>query len=190
MKAKIARHTAWIGFIHLVVILLLSACTAQNNSEPIHTAVTTETTIPKPKALSGIVLISGRDIKPFVTPIELRKKNTFSLYKTAITDAEGKFEILDIPSGDYELWVLITTEAKMVSGCEDLLVPNNQWRIGIKFQESNPIITKETSLQEALVGSQNFTAYELHPTGFYAVSPEFTIVSVFDEEIDITLSCK
>jgi len=135
-------------------------------------------------------MISGKTIEPFETPIELRGKDTFWLYKSVITDMDGRFEIRDIPQGDYELWVLVTMAATMVSGCDDLLVPNHQWRIGIKFQERDPIIMEETSLQEAISRSQNFTAYDLQPTSFYAVSPDFTIVSFFDEDIEITFSCQ
>ena len=87
-------------------------------------------------SLSGVVTITGKKNEPFVTILELRGRDTLWLQKTTTTDRNGKFKILDIEPGDYELWVLLTTEAKMISGCNNIFVPDNQWRIGIKYPDT------------------------------------------------------
>jgi len=176
-----------IGVIHLAIWISLSACGLETTPTPTSALSATEPVI---STLSGRVHIAGETPEPFITLLELRSKDTFWLVQSVIPDAGGRFVIQDIPPGDYELWVLITAATQMVSGCEDLWVSNDQWRIGISFMEGDPIIVKETSLAKAISRSQNFTAYGLQPTSFYAVSPDFTIVSEFDAEVEITLLCQ
>jgi len=100
------------------------------------------------------------------------------------------YKIEDIDPGTYELWVLITTKAKMISGCGDIAPPDNKWKIGIKFGDDKALSMENAYLSKALLLSENLQTSELKAQGFFAVLEGFKIESGMEHRMDVTLICK
>jgi len=136
------------------VVLLLTACGGQVTAEPTVTFTTTsmpptatitltptltpsptptltlvpsETSIPMPASLTGIISLSGEGVKPVVGAVELREAETFDLIVKGDINSRGEYKIEDLEPGKYELWVLFTTKPIMVAGCEDVRPPDAAW---------------------------------------------------------------
>ena len=69
------------------------------------TLLPTETPIPQPASLTGTIFLSGDAAKPFISSVELRQKNSFTLIGKGDTDSSGGYRIENIDPGTYELWV-------------------------------------------------------------------------------------
>jgi hypothetical protein len=214
MKNKIAQFSSILLFLSV----LLTACNGQIAIEPSPTVAPTatetpiplptatplptstltitptlpptETPIPQPASLSGTIFLSGDTAKPFVSSVELREKDSFTLIGKSDTDAKGVYKIENIDPGTYELWVLITTKTTMVSGCSDVAPPDSTWKLGIKFDEAKGLTMKDAALSKGLLLAENLQTSDLKAQGFFAVLEGYKIESGIENKIDVTLLCE
>ena len=78
----------------------------------------------------------------------------------------------------------------MPSGCQDVLVPDSTWRLGIKFGEGKALTMPDGQLGKALLLASNLAkAPTLQATGFYAVLPGLVIASGIETRRDVSLMC-
>ncbi|MDD5467695.1 MAG: hypothetical protein PHS96_07795 [Anaerolineales bacterium] len=150
----------------------------------------TDTPIPEPVTFSGAVLISGEPPKPYLSTIEIRTLETFNLVKKGSTDSKGNFKITDVPPGVYDLWVLVTTQTEMVTGCSDVAPPNPQWLTGIQFPGDKGLTMKTASLGKALMLAKAMTSPDLKAQGIYFILPNFRIEPGGDTTIEVVLNCE
>lgn len=151
----------------------------------------TETAIPQPASLTGTIKLSNGTAKPFVSLVELRQKGGFNLIGKSETDPGGVYKIENIDPGTYELWVLITTDSEMISGCADVAPPDDSWKIGIKFGEGKAMSMEHAYLSKALLLMENMPSSSgLNAEGFFAVLEGFKIESGMENRMDVTLLCK
>jgi len=150
----------------------------------------TETPIPQPASLTGTIFLTTDTAKPFVSSVELRQKDSFTLIGKGDTDSNGVYKIENIDPGTYELWVLITAKIKMVSGCSDVAPPDSKWRIGIKFGEDKGLSMENAYLSKGLLLAENLQTSGLKAQGFFAVLEGFKIESGIENKMDVTLTCK
>jgi hypothetical protein len=154
------------------------------------TRVPTETVIPQPASLTGTIFLSNGNTKPFASLIELRQKDSFTLIGKSKTDSSGIYKIENIDPGTYELWILITSKAAMISGCNDVATPDDTWKIGIKFGEDKAMSMENAYLSKALFLMENMpSSSDLKAQGFFAVLEGFKIESGTENKMDVTLIC-
>jgi len=200
----------------LSLVLLLSACTPQVTAEPTAPPTTTsiptatitstpsltpsptptltlvpsETPIPLPASLTGVVSLSGDSVRPLVSVVELREAESFDLLAKGDSNTRGEYRIEDVQPGKYELWVLITTKSSMVSGCSDVRLPDDTWKIGVNFEGDKALTMENAYLSKALFLVENLQGSDLHAVGFYAVLLDFEIASGIENKFDVTLVCQ
>jgi hypothetical protein len=150
----------------------------------------TETPVPQPASLTGTIFLSNDTAKPFVSSVELRQKDSFTLIGKGDTDANGVYKIENIDPGTYELWVLITTKIKMISGCSDVAPPDSKWKIGINFGKDKGVTMGDAYLSKGLMLVENLQSSDLKAQGFFAVLEGFEIESGIENKMDVTLLCK
>lgn len=167
-----------------------STSTSTPTSTPLPTSTPTLTSPPRQTSLTGLVLLSGAQKTPLATSVELHQGESFTLIAQGETDATGRYRIANIAPGTYELWILITERAAMPSGCQDVLVPDSTWRLGIKFGEGKALTMPDGQLGKALLLAANLAkAPTLQATGFYAVLPGLVIASGIETRRDTSLMC-
>lgn len=208
MKNKMSHFSSMLLFL----AVLLTACNGQVAIEPSATAVLTstatpipsptftptttptlpptETAIPQPASLTGTIFLSSDTAKPFISSVELRQKDSFTLIGKDDTDSSGVYIIENIDPGAYELWILITTKITMVSGCTDVAPPDNKWKIGIKFGDDKALSIENAYLSKGILLAQNLQTSDLKAQGFFAVLEGFKIESGIENKMDVTLLCK
>jgi hypothetical protein len=145
---------------------------------------------PQPATLTGTIFLSNEEIKPFASLVELRKPNSFTLIGRSETDSSGQYSIENIDPGKYELWILITDEPVMVTGCLDVAPPDDSWFLGIKFGEDKALTAENSYLSKGLLLIENLQSSELIAQGFFAVLENFEIKSGIENTMDVTLICK
>jgi hypothetical protein len=150
----------------------------------------TETPIPQPASLSGITFLSRDTAKPFISTVELRQGDSFTLIASSKTDSSGVYKIENIDSGLYGLWVFITSKPTLISGCNDVAPPDNKWKIGVMFNGDKALTMENAYLSEALLLVENLQSTDLKAEGFYAVLDDFEIKSGIENKMDVTLICK
>jgi len=228
---NINKYTFKQSTILLVIMILLLACNRQSLAPatatatatatetitpkptyippPTVTKIPTETPVPLPVSLSGTVFLSGDENKPFVTLVELRKydKNgSESLLSRKVetkTENNGFFIIEDVEPDIYDLWVLLTSKPATISGCEDILPPDKQWRMGIDYGEGNlkigygensnsDIIPEIPYLSEVIIFTQKLSMVNrlFIPNGFYVVLDDFEIKAGEPNKMDIFIKCE
>lgn len=106
------------------------------------------------------------------------------------TDFNGAYKIENIDPGMYALWVLITTESAVPSGCNDIAPPDDTWKIGIRFAGDMGLTMEHAYLSKALLLAENMQSSDLKAEGFYAVLDGFEITSGIENKFDATLICK
>ncbi len=198
--------------ILLFLTILLSACSGQVAIEPtatiaptstetsipsptftptaIPTLPPTETPIPQPASLSGATFLSSDMAKPFVSIVELREGDSFTLLASSKTDSSGVYKIENIYPGLYGLWVFITSKAAVISGCNDVAPPDNKWKIGVMFSGDKALTMENAYLSKALLLVENLQSSDLKAEGFYAVLDDFEIKSGIENKMDVTLICR
>jgi hypothetical protein len=155
------------------------------------TIAPTETAIPQPASLTGTIFLSSTSTKPFVSSVELRENESFNLIGKSKTNSSGIYKIENINPGTYELWILVSSKAAMISGCNDVAPPDDTWKIGIKFGEDKAMSMENAYLSKALFLMKNMPpSSDLKATGFFAVLEGFKIDSGIENKMDVTLICK
>ena len=155
------------------------------------TVTPTETAIPQPASLTGKIFLTGTDTKPFVSLVELRQKDSFTLVGKSKTNSSGTYKIENIDPGAYELWILITSKSAMIAGCNDIAAPDDTWKMGIKFGEDKAMSIENAYLSKALLLMNNMpSSSDLKATGIFAVLESFKIESGIENKMDVTLICK
>ncbi len=154
------------------------------------TAAPTETAIPQPASLSGTIYLSSDSAKSFVSSVELRQGDSFTLVASSKTDSSGAYKIENTDPGIYGLWVLITSKPAIVSGCNDVALPDNEWKIGIIFSGDKALTMENAYLSKALLLVENLQSSDLKAEGFYSVLDGFEIASGIENKMDVTLICK
>jgi hypothetical protein len=188
------------------LILLSSACSGQILTDytvtakpvftetqapsPTITPAPTQTATSQPVSLTGTIYIANGEIEPFVSTVELRRKDSFSLVGSGDTDSNGRFRIDDLNPGSYELWILITVDKVMIAGCKDVAPPDDRWKLGIKFGDDKAITMENTYLSKALLLVENLQGSDLVAQGFFAVLDDFELTSGIENSVDVTLVCK
>ena len=202
-------------FVTLLHLLLLTACGVQATaiptdsptSTPLPTATVTvtptasptptstltpipsDTPIPLPASLVGTISMSNGSVKPFASVVELRMAESFDLVADAKTNSKGEYALEEIQPGKYELWVLITTKSKMLSGCDDVRPPDETWKIGVNFADGKGLTMENAYLSKALLLVDGLQSAGLKATGFYAILSNFEILSGVENKFDVTLYC-
>ncbi len=150
----------------------------------------TETPIPQPASLSGTVFLSSDTSKPFVSLVELRQGDSFTLIASSATDSNGMYKIENINPGSYELWILITTQSAIISGCNDVAPQDNAWELGITFNGGFALTMKNAYLSKGLLLIENLQSPDMKAEGFFMVLYGFEIKSGIANKMDVTLICK
>jgi hypothetical protein len=150
----------------------------------------TETPIPQPASLTGTIFLSSDTAKPFVSTVELRQGDSFTLIASSKTDSSGVYKIENIDPGIYGLWVLITSKSALISGCSDIAPPDNKWKIGVMFNGDKALTMGNAYLSKALLLVENLQSSDLKAEGFYAVLDGFEIASGIENKMGVTLICK
>jgi hypothetical protein len=161
-----------------------------SSATPTASLTPTATFVPGPASLTGIVSLSDASVDPFATSIEVRQKDTFDLVSRGETDASGTYALANIMSGEYELWVLVTSTARMLPGCDDVLPPDDSWGLGIGFGPDRAMTMENGSLKMGLLLAENLQAADLRPTGFYMVLPDLEIIPGVENKMDVVLLCQ
>lgn len=166
-----------------------STATPEPSATSTETATPTETSIPGPATLVGKVSYTGQSTRSVTGFVELRQAETFSLlYQTRI-NGKGGYQIPNIDAGVYEVWVLFSAKPVMVTGCRDVLLPGDDWKLGISFGDK--ALTMEIGqFSNALLFAEALQGSDLKADGFYAVLSNFKIASGIENTLDITLSCE
>lgn len=155
------------------------------------TITPTETPIPQPASLTGTIYLLSGDTKPFISSIELRQGDSFTLVASSETDSSGMYKIENIDPGIYGLWILITTTSTMISGCNDVAPPDNTWKIGIEFGEDKSLTIENAYLSKALTLMEFMpSTSDLKAQGYFAVLDGFKIESGIENKMDVILICK
>jgi hypothetical protein len=145
---------------------------------------------PQPASLAGKIFLSSSSTQPFVSVVELREIDTFNLIGKANTDSAGAFAINNIQPGTYDLWVLITTQSEMISGCNDVTPPDMTWLMGLKFTENQALTMENAYLSKALMFNDALKSSGMQATGFYTVLSGLQISSGEKKVLDVKLVCK
>ncbi len=122
--------------------------------------------------------------------VELREKDTYKLIGRGNTNSEGMYTINHIEPGTYELWVLITAQPIMISGCDDVAPPDETWKMGIKFAENKALTMENAYLSKALLLYESLRSSGFTAQGFYAVFEGVQIISGTENKMDVILICK
>jgi hypothetical protein len=196
-----------ISSLGVVAVLFLAGCTALKPTPvptptstatpeptatstatltPTVTSTATVTPVPEPVTLSGTVLLSGQAEKPFKSIIELHMPEGVVI---ASTDAAGKFTLKNIQPGIYELWVLLNTQSKMISGCQDVAPPEDSWKLGIIFEDGKGLTMGNAYLSKALLLLENLPADSFTVKGIYFVNSAFEIKAGSTNQVEVILYC-
>ncbi len=162
--------------------------TPTQTNTPTITLTATATFTPT-TSLSGTILLSKKELKPFITKVELRKNEKIDVIGKANTDPDGFYEITDFLPGIYELWILLTDKPFMVPGCNDVAPPDDTWDIGIIFDGNKGMSINKENLSYALLIANNIPPSSMKATGFYAVLSKFNITTGTKNQMDVTLIC-
>lgn len=114
---------------------------------------------------------------------------SFDLVADAKTNSKGEYALEEIQPGKYELWVLITTKSKMLSGCDDVRPPDETWKIGVNFEGGKGLTMENAYLSKALFLVDGLQSAGLKAVGFYAILSNFEIMSGVENKFDVTLYC-
>jgi hypothetical protein len=150
----------------------------------------TETPIPEPAWLTGAIYLSGNSAQPFVTSVELRGRDGFALFGETETDSNGVYRIENIDPDTYELWVLITTQVAMISGCSDVAPPDAKWQVGVTFADNKALLIQNANLSKALLLLESLQSPTLKAQGVYFVLERLKIESGVENQFDVALQCK
>lgn len=150
----------------------------------------TETPIPVPASLTGTIFMSKDATNPFVSAVELRQGDSFDLITGGKTDSNGVYYLENIEPGLYGLWVFITTESTVISGCNDVAPTDDKWKIGVMFNGDKALTMENAYLSKALFLVENLQSSDLKAEGYYAVLDDFEIKSGIENKMDVTLFCK
>jgi hypothetical protein len=195
MKKNSYRNSIWL----LMIMILLTACgRGQSTAKPpvtpteITTVVPSETSVPNLASLGGTIFLSDNNKNPFPTSGELRLKYGGPVTNQLETNSVGEYMVEKIQPGSYEFWILITADSSMVTGCSDLLPPDDSWQVWIKYGEEKAVgiaenVSLSRALEEALFMLEN---YGLQADGFYAVFPDLEIQPGLEYKMDVVLMCK
>jgi len=159
------------------------------SASPTAALTATPSPVPDPNTVIGLVRFVAGESEPFPTYLELRLPDTFELVQAAEADTNGEFAFRDVHPGEYELWVLLTSDIEMVPGCRDVTVPKGPWRIGIKFGSDQSLPSENPSMAPAILLLQYLQSSDLVPTGIYAVSG-LTMEPGLGHYIDLPIVCR
>ncbi len=199
------------SFLLVVPAVLFTACSGQIPAEPTATPLPTstetpiptstatptstptsppaETAIPLPASLTGTIYLSHNRVKPYVSLVELRQPDDFTLISKSTADSGGKYRIENIDPGVYEFWVLITTKTAAPTGCTNVTLPDESWKIGIVFAGDKALTIEAADLSKALLLAEKLPASVFQAQGFFAVQENFRIKSGVENTMDVTLIC-
>ena len=154
------------------------------------TPTPTETSVPGPASLSGKIILTNGSSKPFITSLTLTNPESVTPLSQTKTDRGGNYLFKEVQSGKYELWVLITPKTEMIAGCNDILLPDASWRMGIIFDGDKGLTMNNSSLNFALLLAENMKSSGMQATGFYAVLPDLEIKPRTENALDIRMICQ
>ena len=142
-------------------------------------------------SLSGLVMLVYPGVqggKPFGFSTELYQHDDG--YKLIRKSDEASFPFFDfqnIQPGKYELWLWLPTWVLGgLTGCYDIELPDNQWKLGQLIDGNQPVILEEVSYREALDQSANDGMLD----NFYAVLDNLEIKPGIDRKFDVNFICK
>jgi hypothetical protein len=185
MKDKSYRFSALL----LIISYSITAC---GNGQAVTTPLVTptETESLSGATFTGNVVLSNGNEEPYPTSVELILKHSLIVTHRVETDSAGMYIINNVQPGEYEFWVLITSESSMIPGCSDVIPPNDTL-LGIKLGdrkavtlEQNPSLNK--AFNEARFVFENDGS---KADGYYAIFPNLEIKSG-KEKIDVILTCE
>jgi hypothetical protein len=154
--------------------------TATNTSIP-----PTETPVPI-VFLKGKIKFSGARQDPFSTKLVIHAIDEFKTTWTVQSDKNGEYSFADIKPGKYNLWILMTANKTMISGCSDVISPGNTWKTGIYLSETTVLtMDKNLSLLEA-INLKGFVGV----SRIDFISPEIELESGKIAELNVELNCK
>jgi hypothetical protein len=155
------------------------------------TLTPTETEMPVPASLSGTISMSRNgENEAFVTSVELREIDGFDFIDGTETDGSGLYRFEDIYPGMYALWILITTEARMIPGCRDVAPPDTNWKMGIRFDGDKEMTMENAYFSKALMLVDNIDSSVLRADAFFAVFDGVEILSAAENSLDVILICQ
>jgi hypothetical protein len=186
----------WKTSIFSIIIgIILSGCGSRTSIQPAITLTPTKTQVPTKITyiLSGKINYSGERNDVIVTKIILSSgKDNIS----KATDNDGNYSYSNLDTGDYSLWIQLTTSAKMISSCTDVIYPDNKWSTGFMLEGGPSLTVGIYSLYQAIkfipsIESMGWTA----PSGInnvieiYAISPSIHYIQGTTKTFDITFNC-
>jgi len=145
---------------------------------------------PQQASLSGIVMLIYPGVqggKAFGFSTRLYQHDGFKLIGKSDEDSFPFFDFQNIQPGKYELWLWLPNWVSGgLTGCEDIELPNGQWKLGRLIDGSQPLILKEVSYREALDQYSNHGMID----DFYAVLDNLEIKPGMDRKFDVNFMCK
>jgi hypothetical protein len=192
------RHPYHFSPLLLLITFLLSACGNEQavtitsiSATETSTVIPSETSSSNGATLAGTVFLSNDKENPYPTSVELILKYSLIVAHRMETDSAGMFAIDNIKPGEYELWVLITSDTSMVPECNDV-VPPNDTLLGIKFGNNKAAaLTQNPSLSKAFDEARFiFETDGSKASGYYVIFPDLNLESGREYTTDVILKCK
>jgi hypothetical protein len=187
-------------FIAIITLATLSGCSSNPPSPPSATPTDTQiiatntlrptatktpvspTETPAPiKFLEGKISFIGAKQAPFSTELTIHDSDEFKTEWTVQSDENGEYYFVDIKPGKYNLWIMMTSNKYMISGCSDVISPGEDWETGIHLGATVLTINNNLSLLEAINQTDGRIDF---------ISPEIELTSGNTVEFNIKLECK
>jgi hypothetical protein len=189
-----------LNYLALVLSISLMACgqpVIPNSITPTISSVPTKTAIvvapssmvdPQQASLSGIVMLVYPGVqggKAFGFSTQLYQHEEFKLIRKSSEDSFPFFDFQNIQPGKYELWLWLPNWVLGgLTGCEDIELPDDQWKLGRLIDGSQPLILEEVSYREAVDSNDRMR------DDIYAVFDNLEIKSGIDRKFDVNFMCK
>jgi hypothetical protein len=162
------------------------SATATPTAAPTATPTPVPTPTPTPN-IQGHVVFTGKRTDGFSTSVRLYGGSRgFSTDDPVSTGAGGSYSFGNVTPGDYNLWVVLTGNYTMISGCTDVTLPKG-WTVAILMGGTTSISIEETSLKAANTWAKGAMS---GVTNLYANSPSVKLAQGKTMTLDVKLACK
>jgi len=152
---------------------------------PTATQTPTETSVPI-VFLKGTLKFSGARQDSYSTKLAIHDINNFKTTWSVQSDKNGEYSFTDIKPGKYNLWILMTDNKVMISGCTDVISPDKTWKTGVYLSETT-VLTVDANL--SLLEAINMKGF-VGVTRIDFISPAIELKSEKTTELNVVLNCK
>jgi hypothetical protein len=190
-----------LGIVLLGLVLL--GCVAEQIVGPTNTPAPTDTPTPLPTDtltptmtptitpvpvifLQGRISLTGKQAAPFPTTLVLHGVSDFKTSWNAIADADGQYSFVNITPGEYNLWVMVTDQKSMVTGCSDVTSPDKNWKVGMHLGATTTLTMDSNFSLLQVINMKGFGG--ISQIDF--ISPALKLDASKPTQFDVNLICK